>query len=293
MTGNSNMRLEGQSKDNEQEPFRFNQTENVYRNLSLFPDTVMFEFSYSDRQLYLSPNTEKQIDVMWFERLFSKCRDNAPKAGEIYSFEVCMGKAGEPYHWCSCKLVATWESHMSVPVKLIGKLQDITGLKAREEQLILQSSKDGLTGVYNKKAFEYRVEEQLKENEQGWFCMIDIDNFKEINDCYGHPTGDRMLVEIGNLLCNIFPEPDLIGRAGGDEFAVFTTARDVYERAEQILEKVEKIAENDEAGLSVSIGIVTASGLCGEGYRDLFTKADCAMYEAKNGGKNRIAFFNL
>lgn len=291
MTGNSGRRLEGRSTENRHESFCFSQTEQMYRNMNLFTDTVLFEYSYPDKRLYFSPNAEGQIDQPTFERFFKKHRDNAPRDGEIRSFEFCLGKAGEPYHWCSCKLMAEWEDRTSVPVRLIGKLQDITGLKAREEQLLLQSIKDGLTGVFNKMAFEYRVEEKLKSGRKGWLCMIDIDNFKEINDCFGHPAGDRILMQVGGMLCDIYPEPDLVGRVGGDEFVVFTSEGNVHERAENLLNKVECIVPEDEGRLSVSIGIVSSSGKKGENYQKLFTRADRAMYHAKQAGKNRIAFF--
>lgn len=291
MTGNSGRRLEGRSTIKGHEPFRFSQTEQLYRNLSLFTDTVIFEYSYPDRIMYLSPNAEGQIDLSAFERVFTKHRENAPGNGEIRSFEFCLGKMGEPYHWCSCKLTAQWGDRTRGPVKLIGKLQDITGLKAREEQLLLQSIKDGLTGVYNKTAFEYRVEEKLMEGRRGWLCMIDIDNFKEINDCFGHPAGDRILMQVGGMLCDIYPEPDLVGRVGGDEFVVFTSDANVHERAANLLDKVEKIVPEEEGRLSVSIGIVPSTGKRGEGYQKLFSRADRAMYHAKQAGKNRIAFF--
>ncbi|MEY8355872.1 GGDEF domain-containing protein [Lachnospiraceae bacterium 54-53] len=292
MTENSGRRLEGRSMENEHESFCFSHTEQMYRNMDLFSDTILFEYSYPDKSLFLSPNAEGQIDRLSFERFFTKHRDNAPRAGEVRTFEFCLGKSGEPYHWCCCKLIAQWEERSALPARLIGKLQDITGQKAREEQLLLRSIKDGLTGVFNKMAFEYRVEEKLKGGGQGWLCMIDIDNFKEINDCFGHPAGDRILMQVGGMLCDIYPEPDLVGRVGGDEFVVFTSEESVHERAEELLGKVERIVPEEEGRLSVSIGIVSSSGKRGEDYQKLFSRADRAMYHAKQAGKNRIALFH-
>jgi diguanylate cyclase (GGDEF)-like protein len=176
-------------------------------------------------------------------------------------------------------------------VRIIGKLQDITGVKAREEQLLLKSLKDGLTGLYNKMAFNYQVEEKLKDGETGWLCMIDIDNFKEINDCFGHLAGDRILMQVGRLLCDIYPEPDLVGRAGGDEFIVYTMGTNARERAEELLDKVEKAIPEEMGRVSASIGIAYSAGKDGEDYQKLFSKADRAMYEAKQAGKNRIVVF--
>lgn len=291
MTGNSGRQLERDGKGKGQGSFCLSQTEELYGNMSFFTDTVLFEYSYPERRLYLSANAEGHINLPIFERFFVKHRDNVPKEGEMRSFEFSLGKKGEPFHWCSCKITAVWEEKKKTPLKMIGKLQDISGSKAREDQLLLKSLKDGLTGVYNKSAFEYLVDDLLKSGTESWMCMIDIDNFKEINDCYGHPAGDRILMKVGGMLCDLFPEPDLVGRVGGDEFVVFTSGDDAYVRAEKLLKQAKKAVSEGEGRLSVSIGIVSSTGKGEENYQKLFSKADRAMYYAKQAGKNRIASF--
>lgn len=292
MKGNSEIQLESESKGIEQEFYRFSQAEQLYGNMSLFTDTVLFEYSYPEKRLYLSANAKGYINLQAFQHFLSKHTDNAPKEGEMRSFEFSLGKIGEPFHWCSCKLTSIWEEKKTAPLKLVGKLQDISGLKAREEQLLLKSIKDGLTGVYNKSAFEYRVDELLSDEMESWLCMIDIDNFKEINDCYGHPTGDRILMKVGGMLCDLFPEPDLVGRVGGDEFVVFTSGSNVYKRAEKLLKRAKKAVPDGEGRLSVSIGIVSSAGKKEINYQKLFSQADRAMYYAKQAGKNRIASYH-
>lgn len=292
MIGSSGKEINGRSTVDVFQSVHYSESDQLCRNISLFADTVLFEYSCLNGQMQLSSNAKDQLDLVAFEHFLEKHRDNAPKAGEIQSFEICLGKMGEPYHWCSCKLCAKWEEKANIPISLIGKLHDISGLKIREQQLLLRSVKDGLTGVYNKTAFEYRVEERLKSGCKGWMCMIDIDNFKEINDSMGHLAGDRILEQIGAILCQVFPEPDLTGRAGGDEFVVFTSAAGVYQRAKGLLEQVGQLVPEGKGRLSVSIGIVTCTGKKREAYQDLFFQADRAMYRAKDGGKNRIAFFH-
>lgn len=277
---------------NEENTIYYSQADQFYNNMSLFTDTVLFEYSYIDKKLYLSTNAKGQFDEATFQCFFMKQKENTPKKGEIRSVEFCLGKKGEPYHWCSCKLMSIWEDRQESPVKLIGKLQDITGVKAREKQLLRQSIKDGLTGVYNKMAFEYRIKEKLKIGSKGWLCMIDIDNFKEINDCYGHPTGDLILTQVGRILCDIYQKPDLVGRVGGDEFVIFTSNEHAKEQAEKFLSKVKKIVTEKACCISASIGIVPSMEKSGEDYQNLFLKADRAMYHAKQSGKNRIAFFD-
>lgn len=292
MIESSGKGFNGRSTANGFRAVHYSEADHLYRNIGLFADTVLFEYSYPDGQMQLSSNARGQLDLEALEHFFVKHRDNAPKAGEIQSFEICLGKMGEPYHWCCCKLCAKWGEDGKQPVSLMGKLQDISKLKKREEQLMLQSTKDGLTGVYNKTAFEYRVEKKMKGGKKGWLCMIDIDNFKEINDSFGHPAGDRILEQIGAVLCQLFPEPDLIGRVGGDEFVVFTSTSDVHQRAKDFLEQVERIVPEEEGRLSASIGIVTCTGMHKDDYQELFSQADRAMYRAKTSGKNRIAFLH-
>ena len=88
MTGNSGRRFEERNTVYEHEFFRFSETEQMYRNISLFKDTVLFEYYYKDGRLYLSPNASGQIDFRTFGRILAKHRDNAPKDGEIRSFEI-------------------------------------------------------------------------------------------------------------------------------------------------------------------------------------------------------------
>lgn len=292
MVGKTRKELVNGSTQKEYQFFHYSEADHLYRNIIHFADTILFEYTYQDGQLYLSTNAKGQLNLSAFKDFFDTYKDNAPQFGEVLSIETCLGKTGEPYHWCSCKLSTKWEEGTNTPVSLIGKLQDITSLKKREEQLLFQCLKDGLTGVYNKTAFELRVEEKLKGGRVGWLCMIDIDNFKVINDSFGHPAGDRMLEQVGRMLCHIFPEPDLVGRVGGDEFVVFTSTEDVGERAKSLLDMVESIVPEEEGRISASIGIVSSSGKKKENYQELFFRADRAMYRAKESGKNQIAFYH-
>lgn len=265
-------------------------TDRLYGDMRLFEDTVFFEYSYSDEGIYLSPNAGENIDGSVLEDIFAEYKENPPGEGNVQSFEFQMGKAGEPYCWCGCKLIAEWSKEGDSPVRLIGKLQDISGLKAREEQILLQSAKDGLTGVLNKTAFQYRVEERLKEGKAGWLCMLDIDNFKEINDRFGHLAGDEILMELGKLLCSMYPEPELVGRVGGDEFVIYTQQENIRTQAELLLKNIRKLSPDKNCRLSVSIGVVGGQTGNHSNYQTLFRNVDEAMYSAKEAGKNRIAF---
>ena len=108
----------------------------------------------------------------------------------------------------------------------------------------------------------------------GFLFMIDIDNFKLVNDRLGHMTGDRLLAQVGTVIRRVFRQTDLAGRAGGDEFVVFMADTDSVPAA---AEKAGRLLEHLR---DISIG--------GGNYQEVYRLADQAMYQAKQNGKNRF-----
>lgn len=264
----------------------------LYRELEKFTDTVLFEYRCGDGTICFTPNASKRIEIPVLKRALDKYVQLPPAPGECRSFEFRLMAELEDFRWCVCHIRAEYDE-AEQPVRLIGKLDDISMLKAREEQLLFQSTRDGLTGVYNKTAFEYKMEEILRNGGRGYLYMIDIDNFKDVNDQYGHPAGDKILVKIGALLREYFRESELeselIGRVGGDEFVVYSESGGAKEKAEKLLKAITEFVPEEGNGVSVSIGI--AAGMGAEEYQELFSRADQAMYRAKQEGKNRIACY--
>ena len=255
-----------------------------------FADTVLFEYRYRDGAILFTPNASGQIEIPVLKSVLEKYVKRPPAQGENRCFEFRMKANMEEYRWCICHIRVEYDG-ADTPVCLIGKLDDITKQKEREEQLLFQSTRDGLTGVYNKTAFEYMMEETLKRGSRGCLYMIDIDNFKDVNDQYGHPAGDKILVKIGELLREIFRDSDLIGRVGGDEFVVYSECGETKTRAMKLLNGTADFTKEGEHRISVSIGIAASTGELDEEYQELFSKADQAMYRAKQEGKNRIAWY--
>lgn len=263
----------------------------LYEKLNEFGDTILFEYLFRDGSIHLSPNAAGQVELPVIELGLERYIKIPPSEGEKRTFEFRMRASDETYHWCVCNLITEYDKRKR-PVRLIGKLDDISEQKRREERLLVQSTRDGLTRVYNKTAFEYMAEEVLREGSCGYLYMIDIDNFKEVNDQFGHLAGDRILIKIGELLRDIFRDSDLIGRVGGDEFVVYSeeTKGEAMNKAEQLLKAVADFMPEEGKNISVSIGIASSFGK-GESYSELFSHADQAMYRAKQEGKNRIACY--
>jgi len=183
-------------------------------------------------------------------------------------------------------------------IGLLGAVQDITEQKRLEKHLQTMSLTDELTGLYNRRGFITLAEQQLKIAERTkkdiLLFFVDLDKMKQINDTFGHQTGDRALVDISNIFKEVFRESDIIGRIGGDEFAIL--AIDVTDETKTILIKrlystinAFNNAEGRNYQLSLSIGIASYNPEKPSTLDELMAQADEMMYAEKNekSDKNR------
>lgn len=174
--------------------------------------------------------------------------------------------------------------------------------KDQEQQVMalleLQASIDALTGIRNRRSFYEQGRSELKRalryKESLVALMVDADYFKKVNDTYGHAVGDLVLKELARVMTETLREVDLLGRVGGEEFAVLllrTTMLEAMDVAERLRGKVENLQvclpEGGSVRFTVSIGmaVLTADD---QHLEDLFKKADTALYQAKRQGRNRV-----
>lgn len=166
------------------------------------------------------------------------------------------------------------------------KLKDMAGM-------------DKLTGLYNKGNMENLCLEYFNHHTENMAIMIlDFDNFKEVNDTFGHQQGDQVLKAFGKILKKNASETDLVGRIGGDEFMIMVTdVKDeiaVEKMADRIIEQTHKILASELIfKFSCSIGIAFRSQQEGLSYDMLFSYADRALYQTKNKGKNGKSLFTM
>lgn len=157
-----------------------------------------------------------------------------------------------------------------------------------------RSSHDLLTGLLNKFTFAEKIQSRLMGREIKEYAMLflDLDNFKEVNDVYGHMIGDKLLKRVGQQLEEVFNEASYISRFGGDEFVVFledTNQLTLEDKLQQILYRLQQIEytmDENAPAISTSIGAVMGRPDCTEGYQELIQLADEAVYKAKNAGGN-------
>jgi c-di-GMP phosphodiesterase len=176
--------------------------------------------------------------------------------------------------------------------KMLDSIQDYY------EKLQELSDRDYLSGLYNRRKFEeflsYEVKRSLRHKHKFTVLMIDLDNFKYINDTYGHASGDLVLKEVTNIFGSNLRNADILARIGGDEFAVILPETS-YESGFAVVEKLRASLEStpislmfDQVSLTASFGIAEYPDQ-GENIESLLTGSDLAMYKAKRAGKNTIA----
>lgn len=181
---------------------------------------------------------------------------------------------------------------------LIGISSDITELHQLKEQLHQQSVRDGLTGLYNRRFFfelcEKNLSLDMRHHLASVLIVLDVDQFKCINDRFGHPLGDSALVHLGRVMQSVLRSEDVLARIGGDEFAILlpnTTllaAASLAERLRlQVMQSPLPLPDGDKLVITISAGLVENGE--GELMESLYARADQMLYQAKQSGRNCIA----
>ena len=167
------------------------------------------------------------------------------------------------------------------------------------EKLENLSNTDTLTSLLNRRAFTEKVNKRLiiqkRQQQKCALLFIDLDNFKQVNDVYGHAKGDEILIKVAAILANNTREEDFCSRLGGDEFAIWL--EDIEEdtailKAKNILEctnELKKMVDNERQPLSLSIGIAISDPDKSLSLDNLMENADKALYDVKKSGKSSVS----
>lgn len=181
---------------------------------------------------------------------------------------------------------------------LIGISSDITELHQLKEQLHQQSVRDGLTGLYNRRFFfelcEKNLSLDMRHHLTSVLMVLDVDQFKCINDRFGHPLGDSALVHLGRVMQSVLRSEDVLARIGGDEFAILlpnttlSAATSLAERLRlQVMQSPLPLPDGDKLVITISAGLVENGE--GELMESLYARADQMLYQAKQSGRNCVA----
>ncbi len=232
-------------------------------------------------------NLNQQLEVVLKsnEKIIAETQHRT-KDGKILNVEVSINALdidGERFLYCASR--------------------DITERKILQKQLENQARMDYLTQVSNRGYFMLQaVQELTRSNRYGSklsLLMLDIDNFKKINDAHGHKSGDIVLQKLTELCRNTLREADIIGRLGGEEFAILLPETDenhAYDVAEKLRTAIANTEVELPGGLSifftVSIG-VSMLGANSKNIDALLNNADEALYKAKNSGRNQVVIYTI
>lgn len=292
------------------------------KRYAMFTDLLLesyFEYDIKSDILKIFDNTNFYIFPDKEIKMFSKIRGDKNSLNTIKNcislYEFIMAEKdrekdiellvdSEQKNWFHIKYHKLFDSENQL-YKIIGSYKNINKekiLELRQNQYNYELKKkaeyDIVTGLLNRGTLEELVSLNLKIDVMkgiNIFMIFDVDDFKNINDTYGHPFGDIVLQKIGNIFKESFRSVDIIGRLGGDEFAIFLpqipSIEWVIQKINGILQKVKRLPKElkIEKDISVSIGIYKIKFL--DNFNDIFNKADRALYVAKNSGKNRYEFY--
>jgi diguanylate cyclase (GGDEF)-like protein len=185
---------------------------------------------------------------------------------------------------------------------LLAALVLIWSRNERTQELKRQASQDSLTGLKNRRRFEEDLRAELACSHRyevtGALLMLDLDHFKQVNDTLGHPAGDRVIADIATVLRGRTRETDVLARLGGDEFAIVLPRCDLDEAEDVAAEIATAIrermrAEKDIPPITASIGIAPFGTGQRLSYETVLGRADAAMYEAKDAGRDSVRIFGI
>lgn len=282
------------------------QTENVLFEWDMVRDAISFSETWEKIFGFvpMTENVRSQLtDGSRFHPddipLLFDCISNIENGSNYETVEVRVATAMGRYLWCRFRASALRDKNGNLR-KVAGIIINIDAEKQAERLLQDRAERDSLTKLLNKNAARKQGEEYFSRFPEGASCamlIIDLDNFKQINDRYGHLFGDAVLTRAAREIGKLFRNQDIVSRIGGDEFMVLmrgvSDRRLLEERCRRLIQIFQTIfrSQGYKLSLSCSIGIAV-SPQHGTSYFELFNHADRALYQAKARGKNGFCFYD-
>ncbi|MCI9274406.1 MAG: diguanylate cyclase [Clostridiales bacterium] len=259
------------------------------------------KFGYSPAKDSLGSEIPSDENIIPEDRPAFLCLMRAVLNGTEYTQqELRIRQADGSALWCRVRITTQFDQG-NQPIKAVGVIVDIDQEKKQSQKLLAKAERDALTKLYNKGATQNLIKGYLSAcntEEISALMIIDVDNFKQVNDSQGHLFGDTVLTQIATRIQKLFRTIDVIGRVGGDEFMVFLkeiSGEQVAEqKAEQVIKAFQEIPDEQDQRhnpLSCSIGIALYPHH-GRSFQELYHKADHALYQAKKQGKNQFVRYH-
>jgi diguanylate cyclase (GGDEF)-like protein len=230
---------------------------------------------------FVGKNVQDVLDNKISKR-FMKCLKQAAKTGNTQILQYQLSVGGKTHHY-EARIVATWGE------EVLAIVRDFTDQRHAEKM----AETDPLTNIYNRRKFSRFLDQEIQRVERYdrplSIALLDIDHFKRVNDTYGHDTGDYVLRRITELIKENIRITDILARYGGEEFVVILPETDVKgtnRQIERMRKTIEKTSFDGVGNLTISAGITSYTG--GDSCKSMVTRADKALYLAKEDGRNRV-----
>jgi diguanylate cyclase (GGDEF)-like protein/PAS domain S-box-containing protein len=263
-------------------------------NLLLVNPSGMELFGLTDSELETIKFRDLYVESAMARQFSTAIREK----GHIRDFGIQLyGKGGKVM---DCLMtVVTKQSDDGTLLGYEGIIRDVSPYKKLEEELRRLATIDSLTGINNRRNFldlaQKEISRSIRYNHSFSLAMLDIDFFKEVNDTYGHSAGDKVLIEFCDVCMKELRDEDIMGRLGGEEFAIALVECDtaeaviVAERIRQAVASHTVTTGKEEIRFTVSLGIVGSWKDCD--LKSMIGCADKALYKAKEKGRNQVQIF--
>ncbi len=293
---------------------RLREREQLVGSLLSGLNAVLWAFDWEQqRMVYVSPAYERIFGRStalvladyneWLNSIYPDDMEYAERTlrsvldvGSVEQREYRIIRGDGEVRWLSDKCFISPSNPFGGQSLIVGIAEDITEKKTLQNELHRLATSDVLTGASNRRHFfecaEILFAEASSSGRPLSFLLLDIDDFKKINDKHGHQMGDRVLQRVAHCGAYVLRRDDLFGRIGGEEFAAIfpncdaQQARQVAERLQREVQRLQFSNDGETFGVTISQGITVLGE--GDELDDLYARADAAMYQAKRQGKDCI-----
>ncbi len=250
---------------------------------------VLYKQYVKDR--VYSEDQEWMYDAISLETIKNKLRDNSEY---VSSYRVI--DKGEVHYYQFTYILINANIPGSDILAGFKNVDDIVASAKERQNLEILASTDIMTGILNRGSGEQKVIEAMANNQAGMLCILDVDNFKDINDDYGHNVGDKVIRGIADSLKHVFRDEDIIFRLGGDEYALYVMNLNGEEAGREMMDRFFKeiagmdIPELGDNRICVSAGAVFFKDGDKRSFEDLYKLADSGVYESKKFNGSTLKF---